>query len=138
MKVQEDAIVDCQAKDEADEKVLGLHAKSGTGWMKPASAALLVPLEHAVIGGEELIHKELKELLFHTALVDGWLVLEDDLQRLQERSDRLRCQGVERILHEMGAAHTEDEVRRSSIRKRTVTYAYAVHVLTVSLSSMSC
>jgi peptidoglycan/xylan/chitin deacetylase (PgdA/CDA1 family) len=45
-----------------------------------------------------------------TALVDRRLALEDHLEWAQQRLRRLLGQHVERIRHEVGAAHAQDQV----------------------------
>jgi hypothetical protein len=82
--------------------------------VEPVKSGVWVVHEHAVVSIEQLFEDQLEVLLLHSSLVDGWLVLELDLQRLLELllGDSSGNQGVQGVCQDLVSPDLQDEVRR--------------------------
>mmetsp|Transcript_11500 Transcript_11500/g.28707 ORF Transcript_11500/g.28707 Transcript_11500/m.28707 type:complete len:485 (-) Transcript_11500:933-2387(-) len=112
--VQDDAVVDGDAEEDADQLELAVALEGVL--VEPEGAERLVVGEHSVAHVEDLRDDELEELLLHAALVDALLAHELHLERLLEV---LLAQGhlQQRVRDEMGPPHAHDEVGRGRADK---------------------
>eukprot|EP00966_Prymnesium_polylepis_P043563 1010141-Prymnesium_polylepis.1 len=114
-QVEDDAVVDGDAEEDADQLELALVLEARA--VEPKLPQLVVVDEHAKRNVEDLRHDELEKLLLHAALVDAVLARELHLERLLEvlLAERHLQQ---RVGDQVRAAHLHNEVGRRRAHKQ--------------------
>mmetsp|Transcript_16851 Transcript_16851/g.51812 ORF Transcript_16851/g.51812 Transcript_16851/m.51812 type:complete len:657 (+) Transcript_16851:161-2131(+) len=108
-QVQDDAIVDGHAEEDADELKGGrlLHGVR----VEEEQRVVAVLAEDVVVPVQQLAHDDLEELLLHAALVDAELAPELHAQSLLEEEVGHEHDLVQRVAHDRVPAHVQVHVR---------------------------